>query len=295
MIVRHRLPAVLLFGAMAAVAPAQSIPADSAPQDDIIVLGRSLPKAEEAVRKLTRKVSRQTGGQLARFQRPVCASAWGLPDQFAGVVARRIMAVAKSAKIPVAGAGCEPNVTVFFVPSGHAVLEGIARSRSNALSAVPAAERKRLMAETGPVRVLTVTQLRSRDGDGLSTTIKGIAAGKEHIPFLEVRSASIINLPTRQDINGVLVLIDIPATLGKSLGQLGDYAAMRALARTRDEDISAEDGTILSLFGNEGAPRSLTAFDQAYLTELYRGPATQAGIAKTSRIAARINSAREAE
>lgn len=295
MITRHRLSAALLFGAMSTVAPAQSISADPAPQDDIIVLGRSLPEAEEAVRKLTRKVSQQTGGQLARFQEPVCASAWGLPEQFTTIVARRIMAVARSAKIPVAGAGCEPNVTVFFVPSGQAVLEGIARSESNALSAIPAAERKRLMAETGPVRVLTVTQLRSRDGDGLSTTIKGIAAGKEHVPILEVRSASIINLPTRQDINGVLVLIDTPATLGKSLGQLGDYAAMRALARTRDEGMSAEDGTILSLFSAEGAPPALTAFDQAYLTELYRGPATQTGIAKTSRIAARINSAREAE
>ena len=288
--------------ALAAVTTPLAAQQSAAPQDrsdasseDIIVVGRSLPESRAEVRTLTAKVSIQSDGQLARFEQPVCAAASGLPAQYSAIVARRIMAVARSVGAPVAGPGCEPNITVFFVESGHAVLEGIRDKNVAALSAIGKVERERLFAETGPVRVLTVTQLKSRDGDVAGTTVQGIAPGKEHVPILEVRSASIINLPTRQDINGVLVLIDIPATMGKSLGQIGSYAAMRTLARTREADAGAGSATILSLFDDANAPGELTAFDHNYLAALYKGPATQSGIAATSRIAGRINAAREAQ
>lgn len=137
--------------------------------------------------------------------------------------------------------------------------------------------------------MVTATQLLSRDGDALSgdytTGNTGLAGGA---PSLQVRSASILDLPTRQDITGALVLIDTTSAMGKTLNQLADYAAMRALAKT-NAAASADDDTILSLFADAGSPpRQLTSFDTAFLRALYHGPATAKFDSKVAQITNQI-------
>ena len=251
--------------------------AGAAPQrpGDIVVTARAKPPAE-VIAKRVRAITRRSSDQVARFADPVCAGALGLPEPYAGMVRARITAVAKAAGVPTAGPGCRSNVTLLIVSDGKLLLTELERQKPAIFAAMPPREVERALAEPGPARVITLTELRSRDGNRLSADYSrgnstGLAGGA---PTLLVDSASIINLTTRQDITGSLVLIDTAATLGKTLNQLADYTAMRALAKT-NASADADDDTILSLFTDSAhAPRALTTFDAAFLKALYHGPAT---------------------
>ncbi|MFZ4688209.1 MAG: hypothetical protein ACOYLS_03120, partial [Polymorphobacter sp.] len=53
-------------------------------------------------------------GQYARWQAPVCLKIIGLDDAIAARVSRRITSIALASRVPVAGAGCAPNLIVWF-------------------------------------------------------------------------------------------------------------------------------------------------------------------------------------
>ena len=193
------------------------------------------------------------------------------------MIVDRIEADARAAHIAVGGRGCRANVTAIFVRDGKAVLAALNRTDPGLFRDVGAGERRRLLAEDGPVHVLHATEIRSRDGDRLKAGTSATSAGKPDVPYLEVRSASILGLPTRQDINGAVILIDTPATVGKTLQQLADYIAMRVLARTREVGSGRGGDTILTLFDDAAPPPGMTSFDTGYLAALYKGDGTRTG------------------
>lgn len=261
------LAAAMLVGQ----APAAETPQQRGP--DVVVTARPKSSVEE-VRRQVRAITQRSGDQVARFHEPVCAGAIGLPQPYAGRVIARITEDAQAAGIATDKPGCRPNVTLVIVDDGKLLLTELRRQKPALFAAMPPREVQRALDETGPVRTITLTQLKSRDGNTLSNDYTqgntGMAGGAA---TLLVNSASIIHLATRQDITGSLVIVDTAATLGKTLNQLADYTAMRALART-NASADAGDDTILSLFHTTAAPRALTVFDTAFLKALYRGPAT---------------------
>ena len=245
------------------------------------------------IRARVHAITRRSGDQVARFNEPVCAGTIGLPEPYAGKVVARIMADARTAGAPTDNAGCRPNVTLVIVDDGKRLLAELKRRRSPLFRALPPGELERALAEPGPVRTITATQLLSRDGvapSGDDTSGNGGIGGGA--PTLLVRDASILDLPTRQDITGSLVLIDTAATLGKTLTQLADYVAMRALAKTNAR-VSADDDTILALFAADTSPKRLTPFDTAFLQALYRGPPTEKFGTKLARMSRQIAKAGE--
>lgn len=266
----------------AAVA-AQSAPDANAP---IVVTGPGTTP-EKKVRRLTRAITPfgDATEPLARFQAPVCPISVGLPPELNKRLADRITQDAVDAGILAGRAGCAPNIAVIFVENGQAAVRGLRRTGSTVLSGVSSDTARRLEKDSGPVHAWSTTQVRSSDGDTLR------AGGMiEGVPELQVRMASILLLPTRIDINASIVLIDIPAAIGKSVNQLADYAAMRTLAQTRPG--SGGSDTILNLFGDGGPPaRGLTGFDAGYLKALYTGPTGQPPISKVGMIARSINKA----
>lgn len=264
---------------------AAALPQTAAPAaGDVVVTARSQSAAEEA-KRLTRSISPAINGQLARMDKSVCVQVVGLPAPYDRFVANRIEAVAREAGIPVAKQGCTPNILAAFVSDGGALLRQLERQGSSLLGALDPGERRRLMADKGPVRVASLTEIKSRDGDQLQSVGPGGLSLAGGAPTLEVRSASVVNPPTRVDINAALVLIDKPAILGKKLGQVSDHIALRALAVTRSSRIAAGDDTILSLF-TPGAtpPPGLTGFDRTYLRTLYHGPPTRSALSKVTEI-----------
>ena len=247
----------------------------------VVVTGRRTSRAK-ALRHMTSLVTPvvDAGQPLARFQAPVCPEVGGFTAELNRAFADRIRADARLAGLEASGTGCSPNLTVLIVPDGQAVVRELHRTRSAVFGQLDPVTIRRLAAQPGPAHLWTVTEVRSRDGD----RIRGGGGGSDDIGVLNVRNASILQAVTRTDVNGTVLLLDQPATVGKTINQLADYAAMRTIAQTRPVGGAASEPTILTLFDNGAVPpRALTTFDTAYLQARYHGsaeyrPITQVGI-----------------
>lgn len=271
-----------LFFALVALGAAGQ--AQSAPQagttPDVTVTARR-PDQEKAVRHMTSVVTpvADVDRPLARFQTPICPQVDGLSVSLNRAFADRIRADAGIAKLPVDGQGCEANLTVLIVPDGKAVVRELERTHSSVFGDLDPVVIRHLIAQPGPAHLWTVTEIRSRDGDRINGGT------------LYTRTASIIQSIERIDVAGTVLLLDQQATVGKTVNQLADYAAMRTLAQTRPVGSAAATSTILTLFDADGAapPRQLTEFDTAYLKALYHGSALDRPLTKVGIMSRAIN------
>ena len=276
---------LMLTAAQATPATApQTQPADQT-SATVVVTGRR-PDQDKALRHMTSAITpvADAGQPLARFQTPICPQVDGLTPALNKAFADRIRADAKIAGLEADGATCSPNLTVLIVPDGQAVVRELHRTRSAVFGALNPITISHLAAPPGPAHLWTSTEVRSRAG----ARIKG-GSGGDDVGVLNVRNASILQAVTRTDVNGTVLLLDQPATVGKTINQLADYAAMRTIAQTRPIGTAAAEPTILKLLdADEADPaRGLTAFDTAYLKALYHGsaeyrPLTQVGIMNRS-------------
>jgi hypothetical protein len=254
-------------------APANAQQAAPSANDDIVVTGRTEQPTSREVNRQAREITHGSDlrhSPLPRFEDRLCPGIIGLKPDFAALMIDRIRYNAKALDRWLGDdTACQPNFIVAFVPDGKAELEMLAASHRELFMPMTTADRKELMAEDGPVRVWTTTQMRTRDGMAI-----GRRESLDNPPVANMWMAhSKIYTAGREDITSVLVLFDMSDVRGKSLVQLADYATMRGLARTRpvEADGAALD-TILALFDPDGpgAPE-MTDFDRAYLNSLYNG------------------------
>ncbi|MES2095759.1 MAG: hypothetical protein V4459_03295 [Pseudomonadota bacterium] len=283
---------LVLAGALA-LAPVAAQAQTAPDQTDIIVTGR--PEADrKAAEKFVWAISVRSDNQLARFHQPVCPVVIGMPKPYSTTIEDRIRATAVAAGVAVAKkARCSPNLIVVIAESGSALVADIRKNRPGWLEGVASADIDALIAP-GPTRAWSVTSLRNEDGRGLGVPPPGSGATGDPLgdkPMLRVMTASIIKQPTRQDMEASFVVIDQAATLGLTLRQIADYAAMRGLARTRPPGEKSDIGTILAVFDPSAAnrPREMTSADTAYLAALYKSPGTEAAVNERARIARRIS------
>lgn len=278
---------MLVAGAGVAAPPPEAAPL---PTKDITVTAPDRTM-RQAVRDATHAISRPVEGQVARFTEPVCPRVDGLPENYGAIVANRMRRQAEALGAPVAKPDCRPNIIVMMVDNGRTLLQGLEQRAPAVIANIPAAERKRLLADTGPVHVLNLTEIRGSQGEryGANLTMAGGPLGDK--PAINIHEASIINMATRQDMTGSLLLIDTPALVGKSLKQIGDYAVMRTLARTDADKGRGPVTSILSLFDGGSATQApeLTSFDQAYIRALYKTPANRTAGAMMGLMTSSIN------
>lgn len=208
---------------------------------------------------------------LARFEDPVCAGIVGLRRDAAEMMVDRIRADLASFGRRLAPAGdCEPNLVVAVVDSGREFIDRLQQGDGWVFAELGQADRAVVLGETGPARALLRVRARSRDGMPIPR--------RENLTDLPETGMwmahSKIYTATRNDIVNALVLFDRSAVRGMTLTQLADYAAFRALTRTLPQTPDTRRDSILSLFDQGGnRPAELTAFDRAYLGQLYSGQA----------------------
>jgi hypothetical protein len=220
---------------------------------------------------MTREISQQHGGQLARFEDAVCIAVSGFEDPYNAIFAKRMAQDAAQAGLGIAKAGCHPNIVVLVTDHPQQELMSLARHDSF-ITSIGAKDKdlKLLAASAGPSWTLTFTELRSTFGGHLHVG----SEVDDQVARLNIYDSTIINLPQRQDIAAVLMVIDSSATLGKNLGQIADYAAFRSLADLRNAVPATGEPTILTLFKPGAAPDGLSSYDLAYLKGLYSGPSS---------------------
>ncbi|HEY1124681.1 MAG TPA: hypothetical protein VGE65_03540 [Sphingobium sp.] len=284
---RHILGKAGLLAALlasATVAQAQSpvgLKQGTAPTGpDIVVTAKPDPTAKETVQQ-ARAISRMGDfyhDPLARFSEPVCPGVLGLPADAAGIIVDRIRYDAERVGAPIeAATPCKANILIVFTRDGGAEVRKLLKTRGYLFDGIETPEARELKEAAGPVRAWNVTQLRNRHGQEQNPTFATMSMSIDSNPgFGPLR---VINVPTsdsrvflasRVDITASVVVIDLGAIDGMPVAQIADYAAMRALARTRPAEGDTAASTILSLFDPTSAhPREMTAFDLAYLRSLY--------------------------
>ncbi|MBB5711985.1 hypothetical protein [Sphingomonas xinjiangensis] len=242
-------------------------PAQAAAHQEVVITSDTRDQAAKA-RHYVERISEPLMGDapLARFTDPVCVGSAGLPRAAGQAVVDRVSEVAASIGLRVGETGCAPNLIVAFVEDSRAAVRRLARANSVALNSQSLADVARIVREPGHARAWIEVETRSRDGD---RPVRDTDDPK----VLRTHSPTRLSSPTRRDVVSATVLIDRGAMAGRSLAQVADYAAMRALtgAKLRGQ---ADGGSILALFTPEGdarAPATLSAFDRAYLEGLYAG------------------------
>ena len=204
---------------------------------------------------------------LARFADPICPGVAGLELASAERMVDLVRANIEGLDVRLGDPErCEPNLLIMFLPDGQEYLQGLASSKPYLFDYLSSAERRELLAATGPVRVWVNSQIVTRDGHPVGTRQNLV-----ELPQAGMWSAhSRIYLPVRRDIVTTIVLFDSGSIDGLDFDQLAAYATIRGLGRTMPELPGGEGRTILTLFDRPGeAPGALTEFDKAYLARLY--------------------------
>lgn len=245
-------------------APGQAQDSSGRTQPDIIVrppLTEAERKAE--LRDFTREVIRppRMSQPVAKFAFPVCVTVLGLAPEDAEVIAERIRENAEALGV---GADrkpdCTPTVRVAFMAPSAGPAEGWLTADSPQLAHLANYQRERVLGEKGPVRAWNKAAVRDFFGRAM---LVGETTWIDPPP--QSRSDPLVTT----EITGAAVLIAREAAEGLTLGQLADYATLRALLGTGPVEGGAPAATILTLFADAEPPEGLTDFDRALVRELY--------------------------
>ena len=254
-------------------------------RDNIVVTGRAEGEAptEREVTRQARAITEPGAlrrAPLPRFEDRLCPGVIGLKADAASLMIDRIRDTAARLDLWLTedDGTCSPNFIVAFVEDGQADLQRIADNQYWMFRDMSRADQRDLLEEEGPVRVWTITQIRTRDGIPVPRSDSLFAPPQVNTWMAH----SKIYLPIREDITRVVVLFDKEGVKGKTLLQLADYSIMRGLARTRPVSESGQAmDTILALFDTAGSPPlQMTEFDRAYLGAVYDGIPNIPGITK---------------
>lgn len=244
---------------------------NSPPQDrtfDEIVVQAVRPsdhQVRDFVRNLTAVPSYE---QIGRFHRAVCPVAMGLPEVQSGKIAERMRQVAAAAKVPLAGAGCTPNVFVIIAPDKAAAIDELYRRFPAYFSQMSARHIRELTASPEPAAAWQLRGLLTQDGE---EAVK--ATGADYYTIKGTQSPSRIKAVSKPTFTASVLVVDVNAAAGLTLVQLADYAAMRTLADIDPQRITQVGvPTILTILGqpaDKPLPVTLTYWDLAFLKSLY--------------------------
>ena len=204
---------------------------------------------------------------VAKFAFPVCVEVRGLAPDDAAVIAERIRENAEELGV---GADrkpdCVPTLRVAFMAPATGPATSWLTMDSPQLAHLADYQRERVLGEAGPVRAWNKVAVRDPTGKPFRPQL----GDQFRFPtFTEIEPLSATDPIVTTEITGAAVLIAREAADGLTLGQLADYATMRALLGTDAPEGIAPVQTILTLFSDPAPPAGLTDFDRALVREIY--------------------------
>ncbi|WP_067489635.1 hypothetical protein [Erythrobacter sp. CCH5-A1] len=264
----RRLAGLLIALSFAAAAAAQDAPPRSTPE----IIVRPPPTEAERHRELrefTRAVIRppRLNHPVAKFAFPVCVTVLGLAPDDAAVIAERIRENAEALGVGAdRSPTCVPTVRVAFMAPAAGPPESWLTAESPQLAHLAGYQKERVLGEAGPVRAWNKVSVR----DALGNAFRPQLGDQQRFPtYTEIQPLSASDPIVTTEITGAAVLISRDAAHGFTLGQLADYATVRALLGTGPVEGDAPAPTILTLFSNPAPPVALTDYDRALVRELY--------------------------
>lgn len=272
--------AVLAQEAAAGPVPSAEEAGEADDAGEIVVSGTRLRVS--ALKSDVAAISQPVGGQLARFQTPVCVHVFGLADASAGVVKSRIEEIARATGQRIGEASCKPNLTVVMSADGRGFVEDLKADRPEVFGNMTALQFRRLVRDGGPAWAWQSVEPKRADG-GPVEYISEIVVDPTKPPqrlskgAYQVKNASLsrLTIPIRHDVTGTFVVIERSAVIGLTLQQIADFAGVAALGGA---DVAAAGQlsapSILKLFACDrpaGCEEGATEFDLAFLKARYAG------------------------
>ncbi len=274
--------AIILGGAQA---PTRSFRSD--PEAPIVVTGErpTRQQARERAVEFVRRTGVARGETAAaRWTDPVCPRVLGIAEPYAGLVARRMRAIAMEAGLRVAREDCRTNVSVSFVGDAAGLMQEIDRRSPTRLNEVPRDLRDAMLTGDAPLRWWYLTETRSRHQtrnapQAIGTEFGGGGTGGRSAETgsqldtesLQEYNSSIISTFGARVIIDANVVVDLDRVEGRALEAVAAYAAMVAFAEIRPST-PPPSGSILGMFDGETGARGLTDWDMAFLRALYALP-----------------------
>jgi hypothetical protein len=262
--VRLHVALALVCGLSPAAAHAQAdldFEAELQQVEDLIVTAS--PPVRQAVIHTIRTVTATEAGMVPRFQDPVCPLIAGASPRAAWAIRERLRQVASQVGAQNARPNCRVNLVILFVQDGPAALEAVQKTRPDVLSAVGPWRWRIIRDSPGPAWAWHATEMRD-----IRT---GLSNQEVNFSAIPTRLAST----TRWDTALGFLVIETGWANSLGIEQLSAYTAAAALAPVAlDRVAQVQARSIYRLptdtrVGNKGAT-TLTAFDLAYLTAIYR-------------------------
>jgi hypothetical protein len=260
--------------------PAEPKNADAPVQDDDeIVVEARLIKRKEAARELANVITprQDLSDALPRYSSPICIFVYGLNKDYGAALTEKMHKNIADIGLKTGKKGCQPNLVVAFVDDAAKEIEAFKTSKkfSWLFSSLDSFEVKRLTKEKGTSRAWRTTVPGSRFGIELERTrfVKGLATELPGEVYDNPEASSgRLTAATSNLVKSSIVMMEWGGVNDKTVGQLADFATMRALLPVNeitDTDAQTID-SILSIFTTNGGPDALTEFDKAYLKAYYR-------------------------
>ncbi len=253
-------------------------PQNRVPDNDILVVGNRRDKYKK-ITEFAESVTKDLdfNNPLARYTSPICLDVSGLKLEQNQQIRKSILFNIELLKIAHGEQHCHVNASVFFVDSPNAIMRSIFKKSPMLFGPLEYDEITKKLKENGKSISIQNIIMRGVDGD----KIVGRA-----VPS---RSASLIDLPIRKDIESSIVLVDRASVVGYDIDQISGFLTFRILANIMVPS-SIFGNSILEMFntGPSAAPKKMTEWDLSYLKEVYSGSGNLRGVRKFGKITRRI-------
>ncbi|MGD9965370.1 MAG: hypothetical protein AB7T59_02520 [Hyphomonadaceae bacterium] len=278
-------------------------------------------QAQDRTRAFVDQIALQSDERpMARWDGRICVGAVGLAATEAQLLVDRISARAQSVGLRPGEPGCRANVMVIYAPDSDALTRQIVDQRRDLLgyysdgSQVTAGrDQLTAFAETPrPIRWWQVSDAgagvitdrpgaamdRQSSGRGLAAAgagDSGAAGGTESSTDIQGMDAvrangSRMRTEERNDLSYALVVVDARRVASVQPSAWMDYVALVSLAQIDPEANPSEYDSILNLFTAQNSSQSgLSAWDEAYLSALYRARSNVSANRQASDIARRMS------
>lgn len=288
------------FAPVLALALVLTDAARAQPTEEIVVTGN---RVEEVAQAFAAEVAAAPASedQYARWNHNLCVSVAGLSAADAQTLVDHVSRRATEIGLGAERVGCQPNLVIIFANDSDVIARQIVDTRRDlmgyfteddtvtagrealeAFANTPRAVRWWHISNTTTEDGRALTNTRTRVGRGTNDAVaaaQGNAAaaattgnGFNGLEATRARGTRV-RRATRQDMSFALVIVDSRRIAGIPAPAVADYVAMASLIQLNPDADMSRFPTVLNLFADQAAGRTLTpamtAWDRAYLGGLY--------------------------
>lgn len=243
--------------------------------DTVTIEGQKRDKLKRQINHFVSSVVvSYTNESLERWDTPICPLVAGLTKEQGEFVLARVSEIARTARVPLAGEHCPPNLYVVVADNPDELVKTWWDRNPTLLSTRNGiGYAKDFLHARGPVRVFYNAEFRTSTGARLSADTSVLSLSGVTLNFNARTGPEIgtrIAYGTVQTLGSVIIVVDKQRTTDINIRQLADYVAMVGLAQLRPDADTGMVPTILRLFRQaDQPPAGLTAWDESFLHSLY--------------------------